>query len=109
MVFSWNRANVEHIARHSVTPAEAEYVVRHVRTPFPERRPDGKWLIWGKTEMGRLIQVIYIIPSDEEIDPESLRLADRIAWSDGVEQAVYVIHARDLTPEEKTKFRRRIR
>jgi hypothetical protein len=37
--FRWNSHNLEHIGVHGIDRGEAEYVVRHVRSPFP--RPIG--------------------------------------------------------------------
>jgi len=48
-------------------------------------RGDGKWLVWGRGEGGRLYQVVFII---DEYD------------------AIFVIHARPLTDREKVRFRK---
>ncbi len=83
--FRWNAWNVEHIARHGVTPGEAEYVVEHAATPYPRYERDEKYLVRGQSEHGRYLQVIYIFdPADE----------------------VFVIHARPLTDDEKRRLRR---
>jgi len=73
-VFSWNGWNVEHIARHGVDPAEAEYVVKHAQSPFAESIGDAKWLVRGRSREGRWLQVIYVYPDDADVDP---RLAIR--------------------------------
>ena len=86
--FRWNEWNVEHIARHGVRPDEAEEVVVDARTPYPLERPDDKWLAWGPTRGGRILQVVFVL------DPDF---------------TIYVIHARTLTPREKQRFRRRRR
>ncbi len=80
--FRWNDWNAEHIARHGVTPAEAEAVVRHGGV---RRIGDGRYKAIGRGQGGRWIQVIYIF------DPP------------GVE---YVIHARPLSESEKRRVRR---
>jgi len=86
--FRWNEWNVEHLARHGVRPDEAEDVVMAGRRPYPLERPDGKWLAWGPTRGGRVLQVVCILDDDDTI---------------------YVIHGRDLTPREKRRYRRRLR
>ncbi len=86
--FRWNDANVEHIAKHGITPEAAECVVRHARPPYPEAREDEKYYVAGQTETGDYIQVVYIV------DPPPL---------------VYVIHARRLNDKEKRIYRRRTR
>ncbi len=88
MEFRWNAWNVEHIGRHSVTPEDAEVVVRNPRSPDPLYRKDGKWLVWGPGRGGRLLQVVFVIENDT---------------------AVFVIHARPLTEPEKRRYRRRDR
>jgi uncharacterized DUF497 family protein len=86
--FRWNDWNVEHIARHGVTPQDAEFVVEHARPPYPEKRDDGRWYVTGQARDGTYLQVSYIF------DPKDV---------------VYVIHARPLTDREKRRYRRRRR
>lgn len=86
--FRWNDWNVEHLARHGVTPEEAENVVMAARQPYPLERPDAKWLVWGRTPDGRALQIVFVLDDDDTI---------------------YVIHARDLTTREKQRYRRRRR
>jgi len=57
-------------------------------SPFPLVKDDEKYLIWGATDAGRLLQVVFVLDSDD---------------------AVFVIHARPLTEREKRRFRRRFR
>ena len=86
MDFRWNEWNLDHVPKHGVTPDEAEYVVRHAKRPYPQRRGD-EWLVWGRGHGGRLLQVIFV----EE------------------EDGVYIIHSRPLTDREKRRYRRRNR
>jgi uncharacterized DUF497 family protein len=86
--FRWNDWNVGHVATHGVSPEEAEQVVSRATTPFPLRREDDKWLVWGAGKGGRLLQVVFVLDEDG---------------------TVYVIHARPLTLREKSRFRRRTR
>lgn len=88
MEFRWNEANAIHIARHGVGPDEAEGVIRNARKPYPLRSSDDKWLVWGRGLAGRLLQVVFVLDEDG---------------------AVYVIHARPLTENEKRRRRRRQR
>jgi hypothetical protein len=76
MDFRWNDWNVEHIAMHGVSPAEAERVIRGARNPFPRKIEEDKWLVWGRGQGGRFLQDIFVL------DPL---------------ESVYVIHARPLT------------
>lgn len=84
--FRWNDWNKDHIADHGVSPEEAEFVVNHVASGFPRREGDGKYRVWGQSQRGRYLQVIYIFSPP------------------GV---TYVIHARDLEDGEKRRLRRR--
>jgi uncharacterized DUF497 family protein len=88
MVFRWNSWNEEHIERHGVDPSEAEEIVAGAKSPFPLVQEGRKYLVWGATEEGRLLQVVFVIDPDDSI---------------------FVIHARDLTNKEKRRFRRRLK
>ena len=102
--------NREHIATHSVTIEEAEYVVRNVGKTFPETIEDDKFVVWGTTEFGRHLQVIFVLKKPAEVSYESLTVED---WM-GVEaneivEIIRVIHAMDLTPRMKRSLRKRRR
>jgi uncharacterized DUF497 family protein len=55
--FEWDDWNVEHIARHGVSPDEAEEVFngRHM----VKRVREGRYLALGKTQEGRYLFVVY--------------------------------------------------
>jgi uncharacterized protein len=84
--FRWNDWNEEHLAIHGVHPEEAEQVVLGARAPFPLVLSNEKYLVWGPTEDGRLLQIVFVIDSDD---------------------CVFVIHGRLLTEAEKKRYRRR--
>ena len=84
MDFRWNRWNEGHIARHGVAPEEAEEALLHARKPFPRKYED-KWLAWGATVSGRMLQVVFVLDLDA---------------------TVFIIHARDLTDRERKRLRR---
>lgn len=86
MRFRWNEWNVEKAAGHGVSPDEAEQVVQSAKRPYPQRHGDGRWLVLGRTEAGRSLQVVFLVDENDEI---------------------YVIHARPLTDKEKRRDRRR--
>jgi uncharacterized DUF497 family protein len=88
MEFRWIEWNVEHIAKHSVDPEEAELVVRAMKSPYPQQIGDDKLLAVGRGSGGRYLQVIFVLDPDD---------------------TVFVIHARPLTDREKKRFRRRTR
>ena len=86
-VFRWNEWNLDHVAVHGVLPEEAEFLVNHATSPYPEMIGDDKWRVRGQTSTGRYLQVIFVIEDD----------------------GYYVIHARGLTDKEKRRLRRRRR
>ena len=106
MIFSWDEANVEHIGTHGVTPTEAEHVVRHAEPPYPRSIGDDRFIVWGRTEAGRLLQVVFVRPDDEDVDVESLGAADLVAFSEGTDEVVRVIHAMELEGRKKKQARR---
>jgi len=107
MIFAWDERNVAHLGKHGVTAREAEFIVRHARSPFPESARDGKFRAWGQTQEGRYLQVVFVYPEDEDVDIESLDPLDRLVFADGLEGVIYVVHARDLEESEKKQLRRR--
>jgi uncharacterized DUF497 family protein len=104
--FRWDEWNRAHIAKHGVSETEAQYIVQHARPPYPELLADEKSLIWGQTEAGRYLQVIYLIDRDENLDYESMTLEDILLMADDDAPPFYVIHARDLSSREKKLYRR---
>ena len=86
MEFRWNEWNIEHVGKHGVTPSEAEYVVRRARMPYPKNIEDEKRMVKGQTIQGRYLQVVYIL---DDVD------------------SYYIIHARPLTPAEKSRYKKR--
>ncbi|NCO33939.1 MAG: hypothetical protein AUJ92_08235 [Armatimonadetes bacterium CG2_30_59_28] len=85
MNFRWNQWNTQHIAEHGVEPEDAEAAVLDASAPYSRYRGDGKWLVWGRGTDGKPLQVVFVF--DEE-------------------GAIFVIHARPLTPREEQRFRR---
>jgi uncharacterized DUF497 family protein len=86
--FRWIDWNRDQVAQHNVDPVEAEFVVDHAQPPYPLKADDEKRLVWGQTQAGRYLQIVYLI--------------DRA-------DSIFVIHARPLTEQEKKRFRRRRR
>ncbi len=89
MKFKWHDWNIAKCGQHGVDPAEAEYVVRNARAPYPRHIDHGKWLVWGRDFAGRCLQVIFVLDEPDE--------------------CVFIIHARPLEEREKRSFRRRMR
>ena len=60
MDFNWDSANIEHIARHNVTPEEAEQVVQNdpFDAPAAIRNGETRTLHLGETDAGRVLVVV---------------------------------------------------
>jgi uncharacterized DUF497 family protein len=102
--FIWTTWNIDHVAKHGITRAEAQYVIERARPPYPQHQGDEKFLVRGRTSAGRYVQVIFVLQS----------AARGIDWTDvdlvncePDDDAIYVIHARPLTPAEVRGLRRR--
>src|SRR5437763_208373 len=103
MILLWSPRNAQHLEKHGVAPEEVEAVIRGSKPPDPENVGDEKRAVRGQTSSGRYLQVIYVYVVTEEVEPDEygrLALHQRIA-SEAGEEAVRVIHARDLTKAEK--------
>ena len=83
-------------------------MVWNTHAPWPEEKKDGKLLVWGSTNAGRLLQVIFVLKRPDELPFESLTIDE---WADLAEgdEIIYVVHAMDLTPAMKKAYRRRRR
>lgn len=59
--FDWDGANIAHIARHTVTPEEAEQVLSGASLPLPieERGSEERHTELGETAGGRLLVVAW--------------------------------------------------
>src|SRR5438552_4046880 len=108
MILAWDDTNREHLAKHDVTPGEAEEVVRGASPPFPRSAGDGKYMVWGSTSNGRLLQVLFAYKRPEDVPFESLSSEDwAVIGAGSVARVIRVIHAMDLTPKMKRQYRRR--
>ncbi|MBI4565894.1 MAG: BrnT family toxin [Planctomycetes bacterium] len=81
--FDWDEANEEHIARHGITPQEAEEVFRG--RVLLRRARSGRYYASGQSGRGRYLALIVE------------RRADRV---------VRVITARDMDDQERRFYRR---
>jgi len=86
--FDWDEANVAHIARHGVRPWEAEEALTdplRLVLKVCSQRGEERWAALGATEGGRVLFLVFT------------RRRGRVG----------VITARDATPGEKRRYRRR--
>lgn len=82
--FWWDDRNIDHIANHGVEPYEAEEVI--TSRPWLKRGGEGKYLAYGQTDAGRFLVVVF-----------APKPRNRIR----------VVTARDMTPNEKRRYRQR--
>ena len=59
LLFDWDEANVGHIARHGITPVEAEGVIRAADVVAENiRQGESRAVVVGETASGRTLQPI---------------------------------------------------
>lgn len=61
--FDWDAANVDHILRHAVTPAEVEEVAGRRNAIIPANSVNGenRWKLFGKAASGRYLVVVFTV------------------------------------------------
>ena len=54
--FEWDNANLKHVARHRVTPAEAQEVLRNdpIEVGYDVIEGEGRWTVMGHTNLARV-------------------------------------------------------
>ena len=110
MIFAWDEDNCAHLAKHAVSPAEAQEVVACAEAPFPREVGDEKLVVWGQTAGGRYLQVIFVLKVPHEVPYESLSVEDWLEVEAGrATEIVRIIHAMNLTPAMKKRFRKQKR
>jgi hypothetical protein len=59
-IFDWNDANITHIAKHGITPAEAEQVIQNgpFDLTFQRRFEEPRFAQVGETDLGRILLVV---------------------------------------------------
>lgn len=81
----WTEDNVLHIARHGVTPDEAEQVVFSLKSKIRKGRGQDIYISLGQTDSSRYLFIVLV------------DMGDRVAK---------VVTARDMTHKEKKWYRR---
>ena len=62
--FFWEEWKHEIATKHGCTATEMESVIRHVGRGFPRKVGNGRLLVQGRGEGGRMIEVIYFLDED---------------------------------------------
>ena len=61
MEFEWDTANRKHIARHAITPGEAEdaATIEPLEVAVQQHEDEERVLCFGRTKAGRLLTILY--------------------------------------------------
>ena len=81
--FEWSEWNIEHIAKHSVTPQEVEEAC--FNQPISRKAKDGLYIIYGQTDAGRYMFIVVRYQA---------------------ENVVYVVTARTMNKTEQQYYRK---
>jgi uncharacterized DUF497 family protein len=65
--FRWIAWNLDKVAKHGVSPLEAERVVLDARKSYPRHIEAGKWQVVGRGQGDRFVQVIYVVDTDDTL------------------------------------------
>ena len=110
MIFRWNTANRVRIQKHHVSSSEAEDVVRLPEDEYPVRIQSGRFLVVGKTQKGRRLEVVFVIETADEVEYDELSLQEQVELLElGDVPVIYVIHAMDLGAKVRRSDSRRKR
>ena len=67
--FDWDKGNLEHTAKHGVSPSEIEYLFNHDPMVSPDPYPvnvEERWRAVGKNEDGRHVFVVFMFRTFED-------------------------------------------
>ena len=61
MEFDWDAGNVQHIAKHGISPKEAEeaILIEPLETGIQPHDGEERVLCFGRTKSGRLLTILY--------------------------------------------------
>ena len=86
--FDWDEANVEHIARHNVSPEEAEQAYadpKRINCGTRRVGQESRGIILGRTDAGRILFLVFTKR----------------------EGAIRIFSVREATQDEKKRYRKR--
>ncbi|HET6246851.1 MAG TPA: DUF4258 domain-containing protein [Tepidisphaeraceae bacterium] len=67
MEFRWNEWNLEHATKHGCKPDEIESVVRNANRGYPRRWRNSTWLVEGRGQGDRFVEVVCVLDPDNTI------------------------------------------
>ena len=70
VAFDWDQANIAHVARHNVTPAEIEMVFANnpIDVDYDVAENEERWTLIGHTDAMRVLIVVFAL-RNESIRP----------------------------------------
>ena len=66
--FRWNEWNLENATKRGVSIAEAERLVLNAVRPYPKKHDAGKWLVVGRGNSDRPIEIVFVYDDDRTRD-----------------------------------------
>ena len=107
VVFAWDRWNREHVKKHGSTAKDAKYVVQRAEPPFPREIGGDKYLVWGRTETGNYLEVIFAFKRTENLEFGDLDFLD---WGTVINQpetiSIYICHAMPMKTKQLRQYRK---
>ena len=98
MEFEWGAGNRKHIARHSITPEEAEEAaaIEPLEAAVQQHEREERMLCFGRTKAGRLLTILYTMPKKPITIPKFRTEAQEADWWDTHPEAATEIMRRAI-------------
>ena len=110
MIFVYDDWNREHVAKHGVSQADAEYVIERARQPYPKKIEEGKLIVYGPSRTGEILEVVFAFRTADQVDFDAVDLLQLDELSEGDKRvAVYIIHAMPISGRSMKRYRKRLR
>lgn len=109
VIFAYDDWNDEHVQKHGVKRADAEYVIRQASSPYPRKIEEGKYIVYGPDRGGRILEVVFTYRTAEQLGVESVSFEDLvdIAKTGKDPIVVYIIHAMPVPGRRARRYRPR--
>jgi uncharacterized DUF497 family protein len=61
--FDWDKQNEHHLARHRISPSEAEDVLsgNHILLEYQAEDNEDRWVAVGATRAGRILSIVFSV------------------------------------------------
>jgi hypothetical protein len=68
--FRWIERNLGKLEKHGVSRQEAEFVVQGARRRYPQHNGNGKWIVVGRGQGDRFVEVVRLDDDDDDDDDD---------------------------------------